>query len=604
MYLRIGIAHEDKPFHRFLWRGIDQDRQPDTYQFDRVVFGVNSSPFQAQFVLQHHAKKFKDTFPLAAEMVLRSTYMDDSMDSVVNEDQGIELHKQLSQLLRQAGMHARKWLSNSPRVLRDIPLQDRKAKVDLDADYLPSTKTLGVWWLSDQDVFTFRENAPSSDVKYTKRNFLKQIATHFDPIGFLAPFTIRAKMLLQQMWMAGLDWDEELTEPLTNAARAWFSELLEITLLQIPRCLLVGGKQIDNVSLHTFVDASEDAFGAVAYVRYSYQDGTISTNIVAAKTRVAPTIATSIPRLELMGASIGVRLSTRIVSVLELYMSQAVFWSDSQNVLWWKHGHSRDFKPFVANRVGEIQTSTDPEQWRYIPTSLNPADILSRGMTAADLAKCDRWWKGPEFLRKPEEAWPTKVIKDNHTGYDEMKRCTRPTLFTRTENSSESVCMVVTGNEDNFPLEPRDYSSFLRLKRVLAWINRFVDNGRKQKENRTFGELLSEELKRVEVQIIHHTQVIGFTDEWKALSCGKTLPSSSKLLGFQPQLDEDGLIRSDGRLKHAEFLPYDMRFPIILPRRNWVTKLIVKEFHERGNHATGTNQTLTALSTRYWLLAG
>ena len=151
--------------------------------------------------------------------------MDDSMDSVANEDQGIELHRQLSQLLAQAGMHARKWLSNSPQVLRGIPLQDLKAEVYLDAVYLPSTKALGMWWLSDQDVFTFRENAPSSDVKYTKRHFLKEIATLFDPIGFLAPFTIRAKMLLQQMWMAGLDWDEELTEPLTNAARAWFSEL-------------------------------------------------------------------------------------------------------------------------------------------------------------------------------------------------------------------------------------------------------------------------------------------------------------------------------------------------------------------------------------------
>ena len=86
------------------------------------------------------------------------------------------------------------------------------------------------------------------------------------------------------MWMAGLDWDEELTEPLTNAAQAWFSELSELTQLQIPRCLLVGGKQIDNVSLHTFVDASEDAFGAVAYVRYRYQNGTISTKKVAAKT--------------------------------------------------------------------------------------------------------------------------------------------------------------------------------------------------------------------------------------------------------------------------------------------------------------------------------
>ena len=106
MYLRSGIAHEEKPFHRFLWRGIDQDRQPDTYQFGWVVFGVNSFPFQAQFVLQHHAKKFKDTFPMAVETVLRSTYIDDSMDSVANEDQGIELHRQLSQLLRQTGRNA------------------------------------------------------------------------------------------------------------------------------------------------------------------------------------------------------------------------------------------------------------------------------------------------------------------------------------------------------------------------------------------------------------------------------------------------------------------------------------------------------------------
>ena len=182
--------------------------------------------------------------------------------------------------------------------------------------------------------FTFRENAPCSDVKYSKRDFLKQIATLFDPIGFLAPFIIRAKMLLQQMWMARMDWNEELTEPLTNAARAWFSELPELTQLQIPQWLLSGGKQIDNVSCHTFVDASENAFGAVTYVRYSYQDETISTNIVAAKTRVASTTATSIPRLELMGAVIGVRLSTRIARVLELQMSEAVFWSDSQNVLW------------------------------------------------------------------------------------------------------------------------------------------------------------------------------------------------------------------------------------------------------------------------------
>ena len=62
-------------------------------------------------------------------------------------------------------------------------------------------------------------------------------------------------------------------------------------------------------------------------------------------------------------------------------------------------------------------------------------------------------------------------------------------------------------------------------------------------------------------------------------------------------------MRSDGRLKYAEFLPYNTRYPIILPRKSWVTKLIIKHHHELGNHSTGTNQTLSSLSTKYWILA-
>ena len=199
MYLMIGILHEDKPYHRFLRRGINQNRTPDVCEFDRVVFGVNSS-FLAQFVLQRDAKHYGSDFPIAAETIEKSTYMDDSIDFVQTEAQGRVLYSQLSKVLSKAGMHARKWLSNSSSVLADIPVEDRKAEVDLDRSLLPCTKTLGVWWLEDQDVFIFKETAPDNSMIYTKRNFLKKIATLFDPIGFLAPFTIRAKMLLQDMW--------------------------------------------------------------------------------------------------------------------------------------------------------------------------------------------------------------------------------------------------------------------------------------------------------------------------------------------------------------------------------------------------------------------
>ena len=125
-------------------------------------------------------------------------------------------------------MHARKWLSNSSSVLAENALEDRKTEVDLDHSQLPCTKTLGVWWLADQDVFTFKETALENSMSYTKRNFLKKIATLFDPIGFLLPFTIQSKLLLQDIWTTGMDWDDELTEPLVSSSRAWFGELGEL----------------------------------------------------------------------------------------------------------------------------------------------------------------------------------------------------------------------------------------------------------------------------------------------------------------------------------------------------------------------------------------
>ena len=124
------------------------------------------------------------------------------------------------------------------------------------------------------------------------------------------------------MWTAGLEWDEELSDTLIDTARAWFKELTVLPKLHIPRCLLEKGKAVDTITLHTFVDASENAYGAVTYARYSYKDGSISTNIVAAKTLSK---AWSIPRLELMGAVIGVRLSKRISNVMDLKMNQLVY---------------------------------------------------------------------------------------------------------------------------------------------------------------------------------------------------------------------------------------------------------------------------------------
>ena len=228
MYLRIEVAPKDRPYQRFLWRALNQERAPDEYEFNRVVFGVNSSPFQAQFVAQTHAEKHKDEFPMAAETVLKSTYMDDSMDSVLDESRGIKLYEELNQLWSKAGVQTHKWLSNSTKVLERIPVESRPSEVHITSDGLPMVKTLGVTWLPGEDVFTFNANPPEKDFPLTERNFLKKIAKLFDPVGFLAFIIICAKILLQKMWAAGMDWDDLFLGDLANKARKWFKELEDL----------------------------------------------------------------------------------------------------------------------------------------------------------------------------------------------------------------------------------------------------------------------------------------------------------------------------------------------------------------------------------------
>ena len=212
-------------------------RKPEDYEFERVVFGKKSAPFEAPCTIQEHARKHQNQFPAATETVLESTYMDDSMDSTVDEQNAIDLYHQLSQLWKKAGMHARKWLSNSTHVLKEVPQEDRLSKVDVNHEDLLSTKTLGVVWIAETDVFTLNTKLPPAVLPLTKRNVLKNVATLFDPLGLITPYTIRVKILLQVTWTRGLDWGEGIGGYLTEQLQQWFSELDDLKKVQVHRCL-------------------------------------------------------------------------------------------------------------------------------------------------------------------------------------------------------------------------------------------------------------------------------------------------------------------------------------------------------------------------------
>ena len=599
MYLQIEIEKQDRPYFRILWRDYETDREPDEYEFTRVVFGKNSAPMEAQYVAQENARRHKDRYPLAAETVLKSTYMDDSIDSVQDETTAESLRKELQELWGKAGMDARKWVSNSKRVLAAIPEEHRASELVIQNAEQPVTKTLGVSWFSEEDTLSVSSPTTSKFGPVTKRNVLKKIATIFDPLGLMSPAIIKGKMLLQILWTRGYDWDDEIQDSIANEIQVWFGQLSALAEVKIPRCIQLP-LNVTSFKLVTFVDASTSAYGAVVYARFEYEEPHPPTcRLLASKSKVAPLVPVTVPRLELMAAITGLRLTQAIIRVLEIHMSVVIFYSDSQDVLWWIRGHGKDFRAFVANRVGEIQMNSDPQQWQHVSTDENPADLISRGVNAEEIKDSTLWWHGPEWLLLEEGSWPRV---DNDKPPNERKERKKPTVLTSRHSSSQRS-QGPNASAEEWRLKPTRYSCWMHLVCIHARVTRVLCNMQK-KENRTGGRALHpEEIRDAEEAIVRRAQQDTFPEEFKALKSKKPIPPKSPLLKLSPRVDESGTIRMEGRLTYAEYLPPDTRNPMILPRSHHVTKLIVKHYHNMANHAGGVNFILAQLSQKYWIIA-
>ena len=268
MFLQVGLRKEDRPYHRFLWRDFDASKEPDVYEFQRLLFGNTASPFCSQYVLHSHAQTHKVDYPEAAESVDNSMYVDDLLDSSETVETAQHLQNQLFDVLAMAGFNLRKWSSNEAAVIENVPESDRLPTIDINTGEPPKTKTLGVMWEAARDVFLFQVKQPDMSVIPTKRSVLSAIAALYDPLQFLAPFVIRAKILMQEIWMAGLDWDDVLPSNLRMKWETWVSELQDLSHVAIPRCLRLPNPE--SVDLHLFSDASKDAFASVAYLVCHY----------------------------------------------------------------------------------------------------------------------------------------------------------------------------------------------------------------------------------------------------------------------------------------------------------------------------------------------
>ena len=529
---QLQLHVDDRPWVQFVWKG-------EILRFSRVPFGLNCGPFLLLHTLRHFYKTLE---PALGKFLQSSTYMDDVVSSLPDANSRDTVLHNAVQAFSQVGITLRE--SDGPTLL-GLPYSRQEDSIAVNMEKLCAPKS------------------------YTRRELLRNLASVFDPLGLVSPYTIRGRMLLQEAWRTGLKWDDELPKELKKLWDDWENDR---GTLSVPRWIGLKS-QDDDVTLHIFCDASVLAYACAAYV--SVRQRGISY-LLASKARVAPLKAQlTVPKAELMAVTIGVRLLHHLYANV-LSCVSAVVWTDSQTVLHWLTGGGPRGQVFIRNRLQEIRNLTcdiPKVQFRYVRTEENPADLPSRGGSFRSL-KTAKWLSGPAFLTAPCD-WPTEMVV---------------------------LSMVTVGAEvaDDRPralvLDPEEAESLDHLVRVCAWTRRYIHNRLNSRGPRKSGPLGPQEERDAFNVLLRREQRKAYAGEYDTLHRGGQVPISSSIAHLRPYFcNQQGLILVHPRTQE-DGLP-------LLPKKSKLTHLFIRQIHTRFLHP-GPHATLAEVRTGYWVPNG
>ena len=577
-FLQIKLRREDQDVHRFLWSHNGNIR---VMRFLRVTFGVKSSPFLLNATIRHHLSSVRQSH--VVQELTDNLYVDDWLSGADSETKASDMFLEARSLMLYAGMSLAKWSTNSE-------ILANKVYSELDSKHLEagSLKILGIKWTPNTDMFSYEGITLPENVVATKRVVLSFIARLFDPVGFLSPYVLIIKILFQELWQLGLDWDEEIPQTLGERFSKWLSGIEMLRQWDIPRRYSTcPWTSIKGLELHCFGDASTKGYGAVVYIRIPQVDGTFVASLAIARAKVAPLKRVTLPRLELLGSLMSARLLRFALEALQLPSNTPYkCWTDSTVSLAWIKGNPNNWKPFVANRVIEIQSLTDPAVWFHCPGKDNPADLTTCGLYAQELVKSDMWLRGPFWLSQPVDCFPK-------LGHSQLPDTLSEEVVTG------DVVSLHTASQEGLLMLFNKWGSLTKTWRILAWVCRFVKNCGSPTVVEGESDLTQNELLEARLKLYRLTQLHYFPAEYAALQEGRPLLKNSPLCKLTPFIGSDGLLRVKGRLQNSN-LSYESKHPIILPRGH-LSDILVHFQHKLLKHA-GVDTMVSSLRNVYWII--
>ncbi|UYV74923.1 hypothetical protein LAZ67_12001814, partial [Cordylochernes scorpioides] len=473
-FLQIGIGEEDRDYLGFLW--YDKEGDVMVLRHARVVFGITTSPYLLLATLFHHLNKAPEHWQETAELLRESLYIDNCVAGFSGVTDMEKFVDEAQRLLASAHFNLRDWTSNVTSIMCDGPRSDRG-------------RLLGMTWNQEKDTLACSLENLEIQGPINKRKVLSLASRIFDPVGFTCPVTLVPRLILQETWLLKLSWDEPLPENLSCEFLRWLAKLESLKSIAIPRWLCYREEHRIGTTLHVFCDASRASYATCIFLRIESEQE-VTCQLVQARSRVAPLKGTTIPRLELLACLVGARLVNNVVRDLKFEDMERFYWTDSMNALHWIKGKD-NWATFVMNRVMEIRSLSETEDWYHVPGCLNPADLPSRGCLADSLER-SKWWEGPSWLRRPRRDWPHREIYPD------------PDIVNSEKRKIVLTSTCIEREKDQYYYR---FSNYYKILRVTAWMNRFLTNARGTIGQRVKGDLTVNEIKRAELMLARVVEV-------------------------------------------------------------------------------------------------
>ena len=606
--IKVPIEHAD--LMRFVWfQDGDENKPLVEYRMETQVFGGTAS--QAAAVLTLNDVIIRQNWSEdKKEKVKQSFYSDDFLSSFQSPAEAVRVLEEVIKALGQRGFRLRNFISNDMQVQQRLRQRVGDQDEDGRTEESPRVEVLGLGWDRKGDNLKFEFSfKKSKGCTYTKRECLSLLMSMYDPLGLLTPFTLQLKEIVHELVISEYDWDDEINEEQHARVKQCTENLSGVSKIDIPRAYAAELGEIQERELHMFSDGSNTAYGCAGYLVSRDSNKKVKVCLIYAKNRLCPaSVKLTVPKIELSGATMSVKMMEEIKRELHIKVDKIFFWTDSVSVLRYIRNRTKRFQVFVGNRIAEILHRSDPYvQWRYVPTEINPADMSSRSTAVPDFPdeRLRLWFLGPEFLWGPPEKWPTQPEEDMKGGVNiEETDVVQPKKFVNhlvvaEEQNEQGLTERQTIEKLHLVLvQSRNFSE---MKRKIAWLQKFIQWRVNDKKVGKPSHIETKDLLQSENDIIKISQKFYYEEEFTRCREGKRLRKGSRLYRLCPFFDKkDRIMRVATRLENAD-IAFNYKYPKVVPKDSHIAHVLVREAHKAVGHQ-GALAVLSRLRESVWIV--